>query len=101
VEARERLLSADRAPAAMTAPLVVGSFEGFTTRSAQRTNDTMRVLTFFTVLLGTLAVVVGAFGMNFTTPIFETGARGFWATIAAMGVIAVAALGLARRRDWL
>jgi Mg2+ and Co2+ transporter CorA len=81
--------------------LVVGSFELFTTRSAQRTNETMRVLTFVTVLLGTLAVVAGVLGMNFRAPLFETGAEGFWITIAAMALIALAATVAARWRHWL
>lgn len=81
--------------------LVVGSFELFTTRSAQRTNDTMRVLTFVTVLLGTLAVVAGAMGMNFKAPLFETGAQGFWVTVGAMGFLSLLAVLLARRRKWM
>jgi len=83
-----------------TRELVVGSFELFTTRSAERTNDTMRVLTFVTVLLGSLAVVAGALGMNFKTPFFDTGDRGFWISIGAMGGIAVAAISIARWRRW-
>jgi magnesium transporter len=80
--------------------LVVGSFELFTTRSAERTNNTMRALTFFTVLLGSLAVVTGAFGMNFRTPFFDTGDRGFWTAIGVMAVIVVSAITIARRRRW-
>ena len=81
--------------------LVVGSFELFTTRSAQRTNDTMRVLTFVTVLLGTLAVVAGVLGMNFNAPLFESGASGFWVTLAVMGAFAIAATLLARWKKWV
>jgi Mg2+ and Co2+ transporter CorA len=84
-----------------TRELVVGSFELFTTRSAERTNDTMRVLTFVTVLLGSLAVVVGALGMNFKAPLFDSGQRGFWGAIVAMLVIAVVGTGLARWRRWI
>jgi Mg2+ and Co2+ transporter CorA len=80
--------------------LVVGSFELFTTRTAQRTNDTMRVLTFVTVLLGTLAVVAGALGMNFKAPFFDTGAEGFWTAIGLMGVIVGASVVFARWRRW-
>jgi Mg2+ and Co2+ transporter CorA len=83
-----------------TRELVVGSFELFTTRSAERTNDTMRVLTFVTVLLGSLAVVAGALGMNFKTPFFDTGDRGFWISIGVMAAIAVTALAIARWRRW-
>lgn len=81
--------------------LVVGSFELFTTRSAQRTNDTMRVLTFVTVLLGTLAVVAGILGMNFKAPLFESGATGLWATLALMGAFAIGATLVARLKKWM
>ena len=83
-----------------TRELVVGSFELFTTRSAERTNDTIRVLTFVTVLLGSLAVVAGALGMNFNTPFFDSGERGFWSAIAAMIAISVIATAIARWRRW-
>lgn len=81
--------------------LVVGSFQLFTSRSAQRTNATMRVLTFVTVLFGAMAVIVGALGMNFTTPLFESGSTGFWATVAGMGAIAVFATAFAFWKKWL
>ena len=80
--------------------LVIGSFELLAARLSQRTNDTMRVLTFATVLLGSLAVVAGVLGMNFRAPLFETGARGFWLTIGTMVAIVVAALLLAHARRW-
>lgn len=85
----------------MARELVVGSFEVFTTRSAQRTNDTMRVLTFVTVLLGTLAVVVGALGMNFKASLFESGSSGFWITLALMGGFSILAIVIARWRRWM
>ena len=81
--------------------LVVGTFELYSSRSAERTNDTMRVLTFVTVLLGTLALVAGVLGMNFQAPFFETGGRGFWTAVGAMAAAAVAALALARWRRWI
>jgi Mg2+ and Co2+ transporter CorA len=81
--------------------LVVGSFELFTTRTAQRTNDTMRVLTVVTVLLGTLAVVAGVLGMNFPAPFFDSGARGFWTAVGTMAGLTAAILLLARWRRWL
>ncbi|MEO5565948.1 MAG: CorA family divalent cation transporter [Luteimonas sp.] len=85
----------------MARELVVGSFELFTTRSAQRTNETMRVLTFVTVLLGTLAVVAGALGMNFKATLFDNGNSGFWITLGLMGAFAILATVLARWRRWM
>ncbi len=83
-----------------TRELVVGSFELFTTRTAQRTNETMRVLTFVTVLLGSLAVIAGVMGMNFKAQIFDLGEAGFWTTVAVMGGIILLATGIARWRRW-
>ena len=83
-----------------TRELVVGSFELFTTRTAQRTNETMRVLTFVTVLLGSLAVIAGVLGMNFKAHVFDLGEVGFWTTIATMAGIILLASGIARWRQW-
>lgn len=80
--------------------LVIGSFELFATRTAQRTNETMRVLTFVTVLLGSLSVLAGALGMNFEAPIFQTGARGFLITLSLMAGVVITALLVAKRRNW-
>ncbi len=81
--------------------LVVGSFELFATRAAQRTNDNMRRLTFATVLLGTLAVLAGVLGMNFDAAFFGSGGEGFWRAVAGMVLLALIALGVARARDWI
>jgi Mg2+ and Co2+ transporter CorA len=80
--------------------LVLGSFELFATHTAQRTNDIMRILTFVTVLLGTLAVLAGVLGMNFEAPIFKTGTRGFVTTIVLMAGLVLGALAMAKRRRW-
>ena len=80
--------------------LVVGSFELLATRLSQRTNESMRMLTFYTVLLGSLAVVAGVLGMNFKASLFDTGATGFWAVVAGMACVVAAALWLARRKGW-
>lgn len=80
--------------------LVVGSFELLATRLSQRTNESMRALTFYTVLLGSLAVVAGVLGMNFKTPLFDSGATGFWSVVAGMACVVVVALWMARRGGW-
>ncbi len=83
-----------------TRDLVVGSFELFTTRMAQRTNDTMRTLTFVTVLLGSLAMIAGALGMNFKAGFFDSADTGFWTAIGAMASIVLVAVGIGRWRRW-
>jgi magnesium transporter len=79
--------------------LVVGSFDLFSTRAAQRTNDTMRVLTFVTVLMGSLSLIAGIMGMNFDLP-FGTGVHGFWLVMALMAVVVALSLVVGRWRHW-
>jgi magnesium transporter len=81
--------------------LVNGSFELFTTRTAEATNDLVRRLTFVTVMLGVIGAVAGVFGMNFETPYTQTGVIGFWIVIGALGAFIGIAAGLARRRGWI
>jgi magnesium/cobalt transport protein CorA len=80
--------------------LVVGSFDLFSTRAAQRMNETMRALTFVTVLMGSLSLVAGVMGMNFGLPLFDTGMYGFMTVIGLMVAIALTALLIGRWRRW-
>ena len=81
--------------------LVVGTFELFAARAAMSTNRTMQALTFLTVLIGGLAVVVGVLGMNFEAPFFQSGAAGFWIAVGTLVGIAGLAVLVARRRGWI
>ena len=74
--------------------LVNGSFDVYASRVAEGTNETMRVLTVVTVVLGTLAVAAGVFGMNFPAEVFETGDSGFWWTVALMLGVGIVSLGI-------
>ena len=80
--------------------LVVGSVELFTSRTAHRTNVSMRQLTFITALLGVLGVAAAVLGMNFDARLFPTGNRGFWITVGGMGAFLAAAVLVGRKRDW-
>jgi magnesium transporter len=104
IDARYRAVSAryDRAMDAVenARDLVVGSYELLDTRLSQRTNESMRLLTFVTVLLGTLAVIAGVLGMNFQAEIFDSGSTGFWITVGLMALAVTGAMVLARRRGW-
>ncbi|NUS60414.1 MAG: hypothetical protein HOQ01_05660 [Lysobacter sp.] len=104
IDARYRAVSARYERAMDTVEnardLVIGSYELLETRLSQRTNETMRLLTFVTVLLGTLAVIAGVLGMNFQATLFESGSRGFWITVGLMALAVVVAMIVARRRDW-
>lgn len=84
-----------------TRDLVVGSFELFASRTAQQTNELVKVLTFLTAIIGFCAAVAGIFGMNFETNLFSTGDVGFYATIAFLLFITLALWATARLRRWL
>lgn len=71
--------------------LVNGSFDVYTSRVAHGTNETMRLLTVVTVVLGILAAVGGALGMNFDAGLFDSGDRGFWSVVGGMAVFALGA----------
>jgi len=84
-----------------TRDLVVGSFELFASRTAQQTNELVKVLTFLTALIGFCAAIAGVFGMNFETDFFSTGDTGFYTTIATLLLITLAFTVTARWKKWL
>jgi Mg2+ and Co2+ transporter CorA len=84
-----------------TRDLVVGSFELFSSRTGQQTNELVKVLTFLTAVVGFCAAVAGVFGMNFETDFFKTGDFGFYFTIALLCAIIIVAAIVARWRKWI
>ena len=84
-----------------TRELVVGSFELFTSRSAQQTNNLVKALTFFTVIIGSAAAVAGLFGMNFDPPFFKSGSIGFFAVTLGLLALALTAWVVGKRRRWI
>ena len=84
-----------------TRDLVVGSFELFASRTAQQTNELVKVLTFITVILGASAAIAGVFGMNFETDLFKSGDAGFYLTVGGLILLGVIAGVIARQRRWL
>lgn len=86
---------------ANTREIVIGSFELFTSHTAWRTNEVIRALTFYTVLLGAMAVIAGVLGMNFDAAFFKTSTRGFWTVLIGMGSLALIATLVARWRRWI
>lgn len=81
--------------------LVVGAFEMLSMRAAQKTNDTMRALTFVTALLGSLALVAGVMGMNFEVEFFKSGFTGFAVVTGSMVLGTLVALAFAFWRRWI
>ncbi|MEO8509957.1 MAG: CorA family divalent cation transporter [Chloroflexota bacterium] len=80
--------------------MLIGTFDVHMTRTAQRTNDIMRVLTLASVILLPSVVLAGVMGMNFKVGLFEN-ANLFWLVLLVMGVMAVATVGVARWKRWL
>ena len=81
--------------------LVNGSFDLYSSRIAESTNDTMHLLTVVTVITGLLATAAGILGMNFAAPVFETGSRGFYTAVVGMlafSVVSIAFVLWRRRR---
>lgn len=81
--------------------IIVGSFDLYTTRVAQETNQLVKVLTIVTVVTGIIGAVAGIFGMNFDTPFAHTGTNGFIIVTAAMALSAATFVAVAIWRKWL
>lgn len=80
--------------------LVVSSFDLLTTRTAEYTNDVMKVLTFATVILGATGVIAGILGMNFEMEFFKSGSAGFWTVIISMIFLIVGSVVFAKIKSW-
>jgi magnesium transporter len=80
--------------------LVVGSFDVHMTRTAQRTNEVMKLLTLATVILLPASILAGIMGMNFRVGFFDN-AGYFWVVLAIMAAIAVGTLIVARIKGWI
>jgi magnesium/cobalt transport protein CorA len=80
--------------------LLVGSFDIYLGRSAQRSNDVMKTLTIVSSILLPSVVLAGVMGMNFKLPFFDNAAN-FFVVVGAMILFASAILIVARWRHWI
>jgi magnesium/cobalt transport protein CorA len=80
--------------------MLIGTFDVHMTRTAQRTNEIMKVLTLASVILLPSVVLAGVMGMNFKVELFDNPDL-FWVVIGIMAVLAVATVVAARWRHWL
>jgi magnesium transporter len=80
--------------------MIVGAFDLVMTRTAQRTNDVMKVLTTVSVLLLPATLIAGVFGMNML-PKFFLHDWVFWGAVALMLVVSGSVLLLIHRKGWL
>jgi Mg2+ and Co2+ transporter CorA len=84
-----------------TRETVLSSFDVLMTRTTQRTNDVMRVLTMATVLALPATITAGFLGMNLIVPVANDDPNAFWVVMAAVLGFEAVVLGLARWRGWL
>ena len=68
--------------------MLLGSFDILMSRTGQRTNDVMKVLTIASVVILPSTLIAGVLGMNFHPPFFDS-PNLFW---AALGLMALAHL---------
>lgn len=80
--------------------LLIGSFDVFMARHAERTNDIMKALTILNAVLLPAVVVAGVMGMNFRLGFFDEPAN-FWLVMGAMLLLAAGIIGLSRWRGWI
>jgi magnesium transporter len=84
-----------------TRDVVVSSFDLFTSMTTQKTNDLVKSLTFMTAIIGVCAAVAGLLGMNFDIPLFKTGMTGFMTVTLGILIMSIAAVVIAKMRDWV
>jgi magnesium transporter len=81
---------------------IASSFDVMIVRTEHRTNEIMKVLTLASILLlpGTLIAGVAGMNVNLSGHVFSNSPL-FWSVLAAIILIALATLGLARLREWI
>lgn len=79
---------------------VLSLFDLYTTKTSHRMNNTMKRLTFITLLVGGMGVIAGVLGMNFEEEFFKS-ANAFWFVIAGMFMFVGATTFLAWKKNWL
>jgi magnesium transporter len=79
--------------------LLVGSFDIYLGRSAQRSNDVMKILTLVSAIALPGIVLAGVMGMNFQLGFFDD-PNNFFIVAGAMVLLALVVLGIAHWRRW-
>ncbi len=80
--------------------LLVGSFDIYLGRSAQRSNDVMKTLTTISAVALPAIVLAGIMGMNFKLAFFDQ-PDNFWVVIGSMLTLALVILAVSRWRGWI
>jgi len=66
-----------------------------------KTNEIMKVLTVFSVILLPLTLIASIWGMNFQYLPFSQSPSGFWKMAGIMGLVMVLTIGFFRKKGWL
>ena len=80
---------------------LIGTFDIHMSRTAQRTNDVMKILTITSVLLLPTGVIAGFMGMNIHPPYSNDDPTIFWYVVAIIVVVAIGTVVMLRMRRWL
>lgn len=81
--------------------VLIGSFDVYMTRTAQRTNDIMKILALTSVLLLPGSLIAGLLGMNVSIPFSKDDPSSFWIVVGSVVALAVVIVGFVRVRRWL
>lgn len=80
--------------------VLTSALEVYLTIMANRTNEIMKVLTIFSIVIMSASLVAGVYGMNIELP--KTGGKAdFWLIVAGMGAIVGVSLAWFRKRRWI
>lgn len=79
---------------------VLGLFDLYATKSAQKMNYFIQRLTFLTLIVGGLSVIAGVLGMNYDEELFKT-EHGFEITVIAMLILALILTLVAKLKRWI
>jgi magnesium transporter len=77
-----------------------GAMEVYLTVVSNRTNDVMKVLTVFSIILMSSSLIAGLYGMNVPVPGGDS-KLSFWLLLGAMGVLTGGLLVFFKRRRWI
>jgi magnesium transporter len=80
--------------------LLIGAFDVYMARSAQRANDVMKALTVLSAILLPAVVIGGVMGMNFKIGFFDN-PNNFWLAVGTMLALATGVVGVSRWRGWI
>ncbi|MEA2608670.1 MAG: magnesium transporter [Chloroflexota bacterium] len=80
---------------------LIGTFDIYMSRTAQRTNDTVKILTIVSILLLPTGVIAGFMGMNIKAPYSNDDPTIFWFVVVGIVLVAAVTVVALRVRRWL